>query len=83
MRLKKKPSLKEGKRYIVFRVHSSEKESVTYDNVKDAVWNSLEHWLGEQDLAQANVRLIRNLWDAGTGRMRPVSYNAPTGTWTW
>ncbi len=63
MRLKKKPSLKEGKRYIVFRVHSSEKESVTYDNVKDAVWNSLEHWLGEQDLAQANVRLIRNLWD--------------------
>lgn len=63
MRLKKKPSMKENKRYIVFKVHSSEPEHVTYDNVKNAIWNSLEHWLGEQDLAQASVRLIKNLWD--------------------
>lgn len=63
MRLKKKPSAKSRRRYIMFKVHSSEKEGVSYENVKNSVWNSLEHWLGEQDLAQADVRLIRNLWD--------------------
>jgi RNase P/RNase MRP subunit POP5 len=63
MRLKKKPSQKAKKRYIVFRVHSSEPEPISYENMRNAVWNSLDHWLGEQDLAQADVRIIRNLWD--------------------
>ena len=50
------------KRYIVFKVHSEQK--LAYENVRDAVWNSLENWLGERDLASAQVRIIRNLWDA-------------------
>jgi ribonuclease P/MRP protein subunit POP5 len=62
MRLKKLPSMKEKKRYVVFRIHSEEK--VDFPNMRNAVWNSLENWLGERDLAQANVHIIKNLWDS-------------------
>lgn len=55
------PSLRESKRYIVFKVHS--KEKLDYSTVQNAAWNSLLNWLGEKDLSKANVRMIRNLWD--------------------
>jgi len=61
MKLRRKSSLKENKRYIVFRIHSQEK--INYSNAKNAVFNSLDHWLGERELAKANVRFIQNLWD--------------------
>ena len=55
------PSLRERKRYVVFRVHSEEK--LNYPAMKDAAWNSLLNWVGERELSRANVRIIRNLWD--------------------
>lgn len=64
MKLKKKPSMRPRKRYITFRVHSEEK--LDYMNIRGAVWNSLDSWLGEQDLALANIRIIKNLWDPRT-----------------
>jgi ribonuclease P/MRP protein subunit POP5 len=56
------PSLKEKKRYVVFRVHS--KERLDYASVHNAAWNSLLNWMGERDLSRANVRMIKNLWDS-------------------
>ena len=64
MRLKKKSCLRGRKRYIVFRVHSDER--LGFLNIRGAVWSSLENWLGEQDLALANIRIIKNLWNSKT-----------------
>ena len=64
MRLKKKSSLRGRKRYITFRVHSGEK--LDFLNIRGAIWSSLENWLGEQDLALADIRIIKNLWNKKT-----------------
>lgn len=61
MRLKGRPSLKEKKRYVFFKVHS--KGGLDYRMVKDAIMNSLLNWLGDKDLALAKPWVIRNLWD--------------------
>lgn len=63
-RLKSRSTLRPRHRYIVFKVHSEGK--LDYRNVESAVWNSLENWLGEQDLALAGLKLVRNLWNPGT-----------------
>jgi RNase P/RNase MRP subunit POP5 len=61
-RLKSTPTLRAKKRYIVFKVHS-EGEMQDFLNIRGAIWNSLESWLGEAGLAKAGVRIINNLWD--------------------
>ena len=61
MKLKRMPSMRSRKRYLIFRVHSG--GPLDYPNVRDAVWDSMEKWLGQNELAQAEPRLIRNLWD--------------------
>ncbi|MFH1445724.1 MAG: Rpp14/Pop5 family protein [Nanoarchaeota archaeon] len=61
MKLKKPPSLRNRKRYIIFKVHSD--ENLTFDNVKDAIMNSVLNWIGERGAAQANIWVIKNLWD--------------------
>jgi len=48
-------------RYIIFKVHSD--RDLDFDNVKDSIWNSLEHWLGEADLGKANMQIVKNLWN--------------------
>lgn len=58
------PSLRESKRYVVFKVHSQER--LNYAVMQNAAWNSLLNWMGEKDLSKANVRIIKNLWDPGT-----------------
>ena len=35
-------------------------------NIRGAIWNSLESWLGEAGLAKANVNFIMNLWNPKT-----------------
>jgi RNase P/RNase MRP subunit POP5 len=60
MGLRRLPSMRERKRYVVFRVISD--ESVDYAAVRDALWNSMTHWIGEAGLARANIRILRNLW---------------------
>ena len=64
--MKSLPSLRSKKRYIVFKIISE--NSLEYYNVKDAVWNSLSNWMGERNLAAANVRLIKNLWSSKDGK---------------
>jgi ribonuclease P/MRP protein subunit POP5 len=55
------PTLREKKRYVVFRVHSQER--LDYPSMHNAAWNSLLNWMGEKELSRANVRIIKNLWD--------------------
>jgi RNase P/RNase MRP subunit POP5 len=61
MKLRKMPSMREKKRYIVFRLHS--KESVVYQDAKNAILNSINNWLGDNDMARANIWIIKNLWN--------------------
>lgn len=62
MKLKPFPSMREKRRYIIFKVHSEEK--LNYPNVRNAVYNSVGNWLGEKEMARANVHIIKNLWDS-------------------
>lgn len=61
MRMRKLPSSRESRRYIVFRVHAE--GEIDYESVKNAVWNSILNWLGEGDMAKAKIRILKNLWD--------------------
>lgn len=61
MKLRKLPSIREKKRYIVFRLHSN--EPVAYQDAKNAIMNSINNWLGDNDMARARVWVIKNLWN--------------------
>ena len=61
MALRRMPSMRRSKRYIVFRVHSE--KGVDYASARDALWNSMTRWIGEAGLARAGVRIVRNLWN--------------------
>ena len=70
MKIKKMPSLKDRSRYIVFKIHS--RDPIEYIEMKNAVWNSILNFLGEEQAARANIRVIKNLWkkSSGTGFLR-------------
>jgi len=61
MRLNKLPSMREKRRYIVFRVHS--KQPVEFNDAKNAMMNSLANWLGDNDMARARIWVMKNLWN--------------------
>ena len=61
MKLKIQPSMKLRKRYVIFRIISEGR--LNYSNVRDSIWSTLSEWLGEDDMARANIRLIKNLWN--------------------
>lgn len=65
MPLKTLPSLREKKRYIVFLVHSE--GPLQYHSLKEALIDSVLEFLGEKGLADANVRLVKNLWSGKAG----------------
>ncbi len=65
MRLKKLPSQKERKRYVFFRIHSS--EGLVFQGVRNAIMNSLLNWMGSEDFARAKPWVIKNLWKANGG----------------
>jgi len=47
------------------RMHAEAGEGMfDFLNIRGAIWNSLESWLGEAGLAKANVSFIMNLWDS-------------------
>lgn len=62
MKLKSKPSLRERKRYIVFKVESS--GPFLYENMRNAVYDSTARWLGENEMGKADVHVVKNLWDS-------------------
>jgi len=61
MKLKTLPSLREKKRYIFFRIHSE--GNVKFEEMKNAVMNSIINWLGEKDTGLAKPRIIKNMWN--------------------
>ena len=63
-RLKSTPTLRQKKRYIFFRVVVEGEYKPDFLNIRGAIWNSLESWLGESGVAKAGVRFMTNLWDS-------------------
>jgi RNase P/RNase MRP subunit POP5 len=61
MSLKKPPSMRAKKRYLIFRLHSS--EPVGFQDMKAAVWSSVLNWLGDNEAPQADIHIIKNLWN--------------------
>ena len=70
MSLKKPPSMRAKKRYLIFRLHSS--EPVGFQDMKAAVWNSVLNWLGDNEAPNADIHIVKNLWHPGvqTGFIR-------------
>jgi ribonuclease P/MRP protein subunit POP5 len=66
MKLKRLPSLREKKRYLTFRLISS--EPVVYSEVKGAVVSSALDWMGQKGFSSSGLRMIRNLWDSAEQR---------------
>ena len=61
MKLTKKPSNKDKKRYVYFKVHSS--SPLKYQEIRDSIMNSLLNIVGELGLAHSRVYLVKNLWN--------------------
>ncbi len=61
MKLSTRPTLREGRRYIVFSIISD--GSFLYENMRNALYDSIASWLGENEMGKADVHIIRNLWD--------------------
>lgn len=68
MKLKKLPSIKDRKRYIFFKIHS--KNFIQYKEAKNAIWNSLLNFLGEDQLASGGVEIIKNQYKKNSGVIR-------------
>jgi RNase P/RNase MRP subunit POP5 len=60
MKLRAMPSQKERKRYIFFTIHSSMR--LDFEDVRNAIMNSVLGWMGESGFAKAKPWMIRNLW---------------------
>lgn len=61
MELKTLPSLRDKKRYIVFRLYTQ--GTIPINNIQNAIMHSVINWMGEAEAARGNVRVIKNLWD--------------------
>lgn len=58
-----KPTLREKKRYISFRVISEGGEEFTYSDLESAVWNTILDFLGEHGVSKTSVWLLKDRWD--------------------
>lgn len=58
------PSMRSFKRYVVFEVISE--HPVVYNDLVNAVWNSMLSFLGELDTSEVKFWLIENLYDTAT-----------------
>lgn len=61
MRIRKPPSMREKKRYVVFSVISDGRPG--YDDVRGALMDSALVWMGEKGISASGMSMIRNLWD--------------------
>jgi len=61
MKLKVIPTLREKKRYVVFKVYSS--DTIEYDEFRNAAINVMLKWMGEKGFGEANIKFIKNLWN--------------------
>lgn len=56
------PSLRIGKRYIIFEVISE--NHVEYGELANAIWTSMLNFLGELETSESRIWIIKNLYDA-------------------
>ena len=56
MKLKSKPTIRGKHKYVVFKIHSTSK--LQYNDVKNAIMNSLLNWMGEKDFADAGAHKV-------------------------
>ncbi len=61
MKLRSLSTMRDRRRYIVFELIS--KNPVKYEDMKNAVWNSIMNFLGENDTSRTNIHIIKNLWN--------------------
>ena len=61
MKLSSKPTLREKKRYIYFRIHSQ--GPLKYLDARNAIFDSIFDIIGELGSARANPHLVKNLWN--------------------
>ena len=61
MKLRKMPSMKGKSRYLFFSVMADGR--LGYPEVKGAILNSLENWMGDKEFGRARIWVIRNLWN--------------------
>ncbi len=66
MKVRSMPSLREKKRYIAFRLISE--SSIDYNDMKNAVWNSVLGFLGDDDTARSSFQIIKNSWNQNQQR---------------
>jgi len=55
------PSLREKDRYISFQVISE--ESITYDDLEQAIWNTMLDFFGELGVSKTSLWIVKNLYD--------------------
>lgn len=55
------PSLRSHKRYVIFEVISE--HPIIYNDLVNAIWNSMLNFLGEVESSEAMVWFIQNLYD--------------------
>ena len=56
-----RPTLRERRRYLAFKVMS--KEKIPVSDIAGAIWHSVLNFLGELGTAQANVWLVKKVYD--------------------
>ena len=67
-KLKTLPTMRDRKRYIFFRIHC--KRILEYTDMRNAIWNSLLGFLGQEQLALAGVEIIKNMYKKDSGVIR-------------
>jgi ribonuclease P/MRP protein subunit POP5 len=56
------PTLREKDRYISFQVISE--EPIVYEDLEQAIWNTMLDFFGELGVSKTSVWLIKNLYDS-------------------
>lgn len=59
-------ALRERRRYLIFEVLSGSK--LSFGDVVEAVWNSIEEFIGELETGKASVWVVKDLYDSENQR---------------
>lgn len=61
------PSLREKKRYLAFEI-ISKKKIEKFSKVSEAFWQSSLSFIGEKEMARANIWLLPDMWNEAKQR---------------
>ena len=62
------PSLREKKRYLVFKTHS--KKPITKEKISKAITSAVLNYVGIKGAAQAGINILNNKYNQQTGIVR-------------